>query len=274
MWVPSLGQLWWLDIHRDTVHRHDWQSRQSEADKLSGRITFVLPCADGSAIGARQKGLCRVPEQRRLASLTVPVETDTPDTSLNDGKTGPDGRLYFGTRDLAQRREMGGLYRLDDDLVARRLADRVTAGNGLDWSPDASVLYFVDSGDYLVWAFDFDARDGSVSRKRVFASVAEPDGLPDGLTVDAVGGVWVALFGGGRLHRYTPDGLLAEVIPVPVRYPTSCAFAGPGLDTLVVTSAYARIEDAGETPSELDGAVLAAETGTVGKPIALCRTSL
>jgi sugar lactone lactonase YvrE len=285
-WVPSLGQLWWLDIHRDTVHRYDWQSGESEADTLSDRSTFVVPCADGSAIGGRQKGLFRVPEQgpralltvpvseRVPVSLVVPVETETPDTSLNDGKTGPDGRLYFGTRDLAQRRAMGGLYRLDDDLVARRLAGRVTAGNGLDWSPDASVLYFVDSGDYLVWAFDFDARDGSVSRKRVFASVAEPDGLPDGLTVDAAGGVWVALYGGGRLHRYAPDGRLTEVVPVPVRYPTSCAFAGPGLDMLVVTSAYARIEDAGDTPSELDGAVLAAETGAVGKPIALCRTPL
>jgi sugar lactone lactonase YvrE len=274
VWVPSLGQLWWLDIHRNTIHRYDWRSRQSEYHTLSDRSTFVVPCADGSIIGARQKGLFRVPEQGRPVSLRVPVETGTPDTSLNDGKTGPDGRLYFGTRDLAQRRAMGGLYRLDDDLVARRLADRITAGNGLDWSPDASVLYFVDSGDYLVWAFDFDARDGSVSRKRVFASVAEPDGLPDGLTVDAAGGVWVPLFGGGRLHRYAPDGLLAEVIPVPVRYPTSCAFAGPGLDTLVVTSAYARIEDAGRTPAELDGAVLAAKAGVVGKPIALCRTSL
>jgi sugar lactone lactonase YvrE len=266
--------LWWLDIHRNTVHRYDWQRGESEAHTLSERSTFVVPCADGSAIGARQKGLCRVPEPGRPVPVTVPVETGTPETSLNDGKTGPDGRLYFGTRDLAQRRAMGGLYRLDDDLVARRLVDRVTAGNGLDWSPDASVLYFVDSGDYLVWAFDFDARDGSVSGKRVFASVAEPDGLPDGLTVDAAGGVWVALFGGGMLHRYAPDGRLTEVIGVPVRYPTSCAFAGPGLDTLVVTSAYARIEDAGETPAELDGAVLAAETGAVGKPIALCRTPL
>jgi len=274
VWVPALGQLWWLDIHRDTVHRYDWQSGESEADTLSDRSTFVVPCADGSAIGGRQKGLFRVPEQGRRTSVTVPVETGTPDTCLNDGKTGPDGRLYFGTRDLARRRAMGGLYRLDDDLVARRLADRITAGNGLDWSPDASVLYFVDSGDYLVWAFDFDSLDGSVSRKQVFASVAEPDGLPDGLTVDAAGGVWVALYGGGRLHRYAPDGRLTEVILVPVRYPTSCAFAGPGLDTLVVTSAYARIEDAGDTLSELDGAVLAAETGAVGKPIALCRTPL
>lgn len=274
VWVPSLGQLWWIDIHRDTIHRYDWQSRESEAHTLSDRSTFVVPCADGSAISSLQKGLYRVPEQGRLASLTVPVETDTPDTSINDGKTGPDGRLYFGTRDLAQRREMGGLYRLDDDLVARRLTDRITAGNGIDWSPDASVLYFVDSGDYRVWAFDFDSRDGSVNRKRGFASVAEPDGLPDGLTVDAAGDVWVALYGGGRLHRYSPDGQLTEVIPTPVRYPTSCAFAGPGLDTLVVTTAYARIEDAGEIPSELDGAVLVAKTGVVGKPIVLCRTSL
>jgi sugar lactone lactonase YvrE len=157
VWVPSLRQLWWIDIHRDTAHRYHWQSGESEAHALSNRSTFIVPCADGPAISARQKGLCRVPEQGRRASptvpvsLTVPVETDTPDASLNDGKTGPDGRLYFGMRDLAQRPAMGGLYRLDD-LVARRLADRVTAGNGLDWSPDASVLYFVDSGDYLVWA--------------------------------------------------------------------------------------------------------------------------
>lgn len=274
VWVPSLGQLWWVDIHRDTIHRYDWRNGESRAQKLSGHATFVVPCADGSAISALQKGLCRVPEPGRPTSLAVPVETSTPDTSINDGKTGPDGRLYFGTRDLAQRREMGGLYRLDDDLAARRLTERVTAGNGIDWSPDASVLYFVDSGDYRVWAFDFDSGDGSVRRQRVFADVAEVDGLPDGLAVDATGSVWVALYGGGRLHRYAPEGQLTEVIPVPVRYPTSCAFAGPGLDTLVVTSAYARIEDAGETRQELDGALLAAKAGVAGKPVVLCRTPL
>jgi sugar lactone lactonase YvrE len=274
VWVPSPGQLWWIDMHHDTIHRYDWRNRESGAQKLSSQSTFVIPCADGSAISSLQKGLCRVPEQGQPALLAVPVETDTPDTSINDGKTGPDGRLYFGTRDLAHRREMGGLYRLDDDLVVRRLTDWVTTGNGIDWSPDGSVLYFVDSGDYRVWAFDFDSRDGSVSGKRVFASAAEPDGLPDGLTVDAAGGVWVALYGGGRLHRYAPDGQLTDVIPTPVRYPTSCAFAGPGLDTLVVTSAYASIENAGEIPEELDGAVLVAKAGVVGKPIVLCRTSL
>jgi sugar lactone lactonase YvrE len=274
VWVPSLGQLWWVDIHRDTIHRYDWRSGESGTQILSGRGTFVVPCADGSAISALQKGLCRVPEPGRPASLAVPVETGTPDTSINDGKTGPDGRLYFGTRDLAQRREMGGLYRLDDDLAARRLTDRVTAGNGIDWSPDGTVLYFVDSGDYRVWAFDFDSGDGSVRRQRVFADIAEADGLPDGLTVDAAGSVWVALYGGGRLHRYAPDGQLTDVISVPVRYPTSCAFAGPGLDTLVLTTAYARIEDAGETRRELDGAVLAAKAGVAGKPVVLCRTPL
>ena len=194
--MPSLGQLWWLDIHRDTIYRYDWRRRESETQKLGGRSTFVVPCADGSAISALRNGLFRVPEPGGLAALAVPVDTGTVDTIINDGKTGPDGRLYFGTRDLAQRRELGGLYRLDDDLVARRLTGRITTGNGIDWSPDGSVLYFVDSGDYLVRAFDFDGRDGSVSGNRVVARVAEPDGLPDGLTVDAAGGVWVAMFGG------------------------------------------------------------------------------
>ncbi len=107
----------------------------------------------------------------------------------------------------------------------------------------------------------------------MLAEIDADEGMPDGLAVDGEGAIWVALFGGGKLHRYGPDGVLQERIPVPVRYPTSVAFAGPDLTDLVVTSAYAHIVDAGEKPSDLDGAVLVTASGTAGCCPPPCATS-
>jgi sugar lactone lactonase YvrE len=274
VWVEPTAELWWLDIHRGSIHRQGWPHGDVATQKVSDRSTLVVPCADGSAIVSVQKGLCRVPEQGLVGEPVVTVELDTPDTSINDGKVGPDGRLYFATLDRLQRQEMCGLYRLDDDLVARRLFGSVTLGNGIDWSPDGTTMYFVDSGKQTVYAMDFDPSSGSVSGRRVLVEVPLEDGMPDGMTVDANGDLWVALYGGGRLHRYDRDGVLAADIPMGVRYPTSCGFAGPGFGTFVVTSAYAHVEDAGEPISDVDGATFIADIDVSGRPTTPCRTPL
>jgi sugar lactone lactonase YvrE len=273
VWVAASEELWWVDIHRGTFHRHDWASGEVRSRKLSERSTFVIPCVDGSIISSVQKGLCDVPANGTLGDPIVTLELDTPDTSINDGKTGPDGRLYFATLDRLQRRELCGFYRLEDDRTLTQLKDRVTLGNGIDWSPDGATMYFVDSGDQQVLALDADATAGSVAEPRVFVDVPDSEGMPDGICVDDAGDLWVALYGGGRIHRYAPNGRLREVVAAPVAYPTSCSFGGPGLDALIVTSAFAHIEDAGDTPGDLDGAVLTAMVDAVGKPATLCRTS-
>jgi sugar lactone lactonase YvrE len=274
VWTQAAGEQWWIDIHRGTFHRHVWETGAVHSHKLSDRSSFVIPCADASIISSLQKGLCPVPESGPLADPVILIETETPDTSINDGKTGPDGRLYFDTLDRLQRPEMCGLYRLNLDLTVTRLMDKVTLGNGIDWSPDGTRMYFADSGKQRVYWFAFDPLGDAIGQPRVFVEVAEEDGMPDGLTVDAAGDLWVALYGGGRLHRYAPDGVLREVVNVPVAYPTSCAFGGPDLKTLIVTSAFAHIEDAGEQPGKLDGAVLTATVDAVGKPAVLCKSSL
>ncbi|WP_432825604.1 SMP-30/gluconolactonase/LRE family protein [Dactylosporangium sp. CA-092794] len=274
VWVESSGELWWMDIHRGSFHRQVWPGGPVATHKLSERSTLVVPCADGSAITSVQKGLCRVPESGPVGPPVVVIEPDTPQTSVNDGKVGPDGRLYFDSLDRAERPGLCGLYRLDDDLVARPLLTGVTLGNGLDWSPDGSVMYFVDSRRQQVYAMDFDPGAGTVASRRVLAEVDPDDGMPDGMTVDEAGNLWVALYGGARLHHYAPDGRLLDVVPTPVRYPTSCGFAGPGLATLVVTTAFAHLEDAGEPISDIDGAVLTAAAGVAGRRPVLCRTPL
>ena len=274
VWLGDRDELWWIDIHRGTFHRAAWTTAEVTSHKLSERSTIVIPCADGSIISSVQKGLCQVPNEGLLGPPVVDVELDTPDTSINDGKTGPDGRLYFDTLDRRQRPGMCALYRLEADGSTTVIKDGMTLGNGIDWSPDGRTMYFVDSGEQRLWALDFDPESGVTGKPRVFADVPADAGMPDGMTVDAAGDLWLALYGGGRLRRYAPDGTLRDELAVPVTYPTSCAFAGPELATLVVTTAFAHIEDAGQTPGDLDGAVLTTTVDAVGRPPVLCAAGL
>jgi sugar lactone lactonase YvrE len=217
----------------------------------------VLPAADGSAIVSVAKGLGPLPAEGE-AQPQLPVETDLPNASINDAKVDPRGRLWFDSLDSAQQADHCALYRLDTPDKATVQVPGVILGNGIGWSPAGDRMYFVDSRRQRVDVFDYDLDTGTVGERRVLAEIGEVEGMPDGLAVDAEGAVWVALYGGGQLHKYSPTGAL-ERIPVPVRYPTCPGFAGADLTTLVVTSAYAHLDEVGE----LDGAVL---TATVDVP--------
>lgn len=272
VWVQGANEQWWVDMLGGTVHRHVWATGEVHSRKLGDRVTSMTPCADGSVIVTVQHGLCPLPADGREAEPVIPIEPDKADNSINDAKVGPDGRLYFGTLDRTRRPEQGALYRLEHDHTVTVLMDRVSIGNGIDWSPDEARMYFVDSGKQRIFVFAFDRDEGIVGEAEIFAEVAEEAGLPDGLTVDAAGDVWLALHGGGRLHRYRSDGSLRSEVPVPVQFPSSCTFGGPDLSTLIVTTGSHAAD--GEQPSGLAGAVLTATVDAVGKPAVLCGTSL
>ena len=153
-------------------------------------------------------------------------------TRLNDGKVGPDGRFWAGTMDEEQlTRPIAALYRLDPDHSLHRVVDGLIVSNGLAWTPDGSRAHYVDSATGRVDVLRTEG--GRVVERTPFVEV---DGTPDGLTVDAEGGVWVALFGGGAVHRYAHDGSLDAVVEVSASHPTSCAFGGPELDELWITT--------------------------------------
>jgi sugar lactone lactonase YvrE len=156
---------------------------------------------------------------------------------MNDGNCDSAGRLWAGTMGLNEEPGAGALYRLDPDLTVTCVLDRVGESNGIDWSPDDRLMYYVDSLERRVDAFDFDLASGAIANRRPFAVIDEGEIVPDGLTVDADGGVWVALWGGSQLREFAPDGSLARVVTLPTRQITSCAFGGPELEDLYVTSA-------------------------------------
>ncbi len=156
---------------------------------------------------------------------------------MNDAVCDPLGRFWAGT--LADDHHAGGgaLYRLDPDGRTDLVLDGLTIPNGLGWSPDGETMYLVDSGPRLILTFGYDQRAGTLSGMRVLVGVEEGAGAPDGLTVDADGDLWVAIYGGGQVRRYSPTGRLLETLTVPAVQSTSCAFGGADLSTLYVTSA-------------------------------------
>jgi sugar lactone lactonase YvrE len=195
---------------------------------------FQIPLADRIAI--LDLDTCEVvddyawPPKHR--DVGVPIRS-------NDAKADPSGRFYFGSMpyDHNANREMAALY-VRDMGVTSIAVDGVSLSNGLGWSPDGQTMYFVDTKTFKVDAFT--VVDGRLTDRRTF--VTPESGGPDGLCVDAEGGVWLALWGRGRVQRYLPDGTAAEHVDVPGLHSSSCAFVGPELDLLVITTATEELE--------------------------------
>lgn len=181
---------------------------------------------------------------------------------MNEGSCDPDGRFYCGSMSRDKRPGAGVLYRLDPDLSVRVVLPDVTISNGLEWTKDGSRAYYNDTATYSVSVFDYDSQAGLINR-RVFVDLSAEGKRPDGLTVDEQDGVWVALSNGSAVRGYTAEGVLAEVIEVPVKKVTACTFGGPQLDRLFITTSREGV-DASTDP--LAGSLFQAIVGVRGVP--------
>ncbi|WP_433354034.1 SMP-30/gluconolactonase/LRE family protein [Microtetraspora malaysiensis] len=229
-WLPETGELLWVDILAAEIHyfspstgydtvRHAPQHVGAARPRANGGL--VLNLVDGVGLLEPDGGF------RWLAHLA------REGVRGNDAAVDPQGRLWAGTMRYDQAPGGGRLYRVDPDGTVTTALDSVTISNGIGWSPDGTLMYYADTPTRRVDVFDF-SPDGELSGRRVFTPI--DGGSPDGLTVDADGCVWVAVWGSGQVHRYAPDGRLDRVVDVPVDQPTACAFGGPGLTDLYITS--------------------------------------
>ncbi len=237
LWCPRTRALWWIDVQRPTLFR--WSHSTAETR------SWPLPKPPGTFALLEDGGLFIV-FRSRFALLAHPDAElewlDSPRLSLgderfNDGKVDRLGRLWVGTMDRTLSRPIGRLYRLGPDGSVVVVDSGFTLSNGIGWSPDDRVLYFAETRDRRIHRYDFDLETGAVSDRSVLVELPEGPGGPDGLTVDAAGFVWCALFERGCVNRYSPSGTLDRSIPLPVSRPTSCAIGGPDMRTLFVTTA-------------------------------------
>ena len=220
----------------------------------------VRPRSRGGAVIAVERGFALEDEDGTLTPLED-VWTD-PGVRMNDGGCDPDGRFYCGSMAYDVRPGAAALYRLDVDRSVQVVLEGVTISNGLEWSPDGGCAYYVDTATGRVDLFDYDGSE--LSGRRTLAEIPAEAGGPDGLTVDEEGGVWVALYDGGAVRRYLPDGTLDAVVEVAARKVTACTFGGAGLDRLFVTTSRERLEP-GDDP--LAGALFEARVGVRGRPV-------
>jgi sugar lactone lactonase YvrE len=262
IWVAAEQALYWTDIEGRRVYRRTFGGELTHWE-TPFRIGSLAPRAGGGFVSGTDRGLAFIdPAAGRYETIADP-EPELPDNRFNDGKTDRTGRFWAGTMDGTEKAATGSLYRLDPDLALARIDQGYRVTNGPAFSPDGRILYHNDSGRRCVYAFDLDAA-GEVSERRVFARFGDGDGYPDGMTVDAEGCLWIAFWDGWCLRRLAPDGALLHTLRVPVQRPTSCAFGGPGLDHLFITSARRDLDETALAAQPQAGGLFVTRPGVKG----------
>lgn len=266
VWDSAHGELLWVDVGAGRFHRGRPEPggvRHLGTRELGVALGAVAPARDDGWIAAAGSGFARIGADGRLAWLAEP-EAGHPELRMNDGGCDPRGRFWGGSMAYAETPGKGTLYRLDRDGSAHPIVTGTTISNGLGWSRDGTTMWYVDSGPGTVDVFRFDADAGTVSDRRTVVRIDPDEGVPDGLAVDAEDHVWVAVWDGGQVRRYAPDGQLVARVRVPVSRPTSCCFGGSELDTLFVSTARKGLTD-DQLRSQPDaGRLFCAEVGVRG----------
>ncbi len=260
VWSETWGGLRWVDMLDGDVLSlgPDGSIERRHVDDIAA---IVRPRQSGGAVLGIERGFALEDSDgtiTRLGDLWTGG-----DVRMNEGGCDPDGRFYCGTMAYDKRPGGGSVYRLDPEGEVTVVLEGVTISNGLDWSPDNSVAFYIDTLTYEVSKFDYDTERGLTDR-RTFVEFDPDGGGPDGLVVDSEGGVWVALFGGSAVHRYNTEGELDEIIDVEARQVTACTFGGPDLDRLYITTSRENLEP---DDDPLAGSLFTAVPGVVGLPV-------
>jgi len=255
-WNQADNSLYWLDIPAGRVHRLDGAGAHSCWDVGMPAGAVVARAGGGLVVAAGNGFLALDPATGAVTPLaSAPGE---PDTRMNDGACDRAGRFYAGTMANDESPGKGSLYRLDPDHRVTELFTGLGISNGIGWSPDDRLMYYIDSYAYRVDVLGYDPVTGAMGDRRPFVSLGSGDIVPDGLAVDSEGGVWVAVWGGSVIQRYSADGSLTGVVRLPAANVTSCAFGGPELDQLYVTTAAG--------PGSSAGALFTCPAGVTGLP--------
>jgi sugar lactone lactonase YvrE len=235
-WYAEWKKFLYVDIEGKKVGCIDPVTKIMEERAVGERVGTVVPATNGHLIIALENSIEALDFETGIRQEMVKIETDKPGNRSNDGKCDAAGRLWIGTMDMKEELHKGALYCFDSTL--QKKLDRISISNGICWSADNSVMYYIDTLDYNIKAYDFEVGTGNISNERIVVSVKEPGYGPDGMTIDEEGMLWVAMWGGACVNRYDPlSGSLIGKVDVPALNVTACAFGGADMKQLFITTA-------------------------------------
>jgi sugar lactone lactonase YvrE len=262
VWDSRTDELLWVDIMAGLVHRFDPATGTDTTLDVGQPVGAVVPRAAGGYALAVRDGFALADENG--VRLVAAVDQDRPKMRMNDGACDSSGRFWAGSMDVDEVGGAGSLYRIDAGGHVKTMLAEVTISNGIGWSPDDTVMYYVDTPTLGVDAFDYDATSCAISNRRRMVTIEEGAGSPDGLVVDAEGCVWVALWDGWAVRRYSPERTLLGVVEVPAARVTKPAFGGPALEELYITTAA---PDAPDSKQPQAGGIFHVRPGVRGLPV-------
>ena len=263
VWVAREQALWFVDIKQHRVHRFDPANGDHRTYAAPGQVGWVLPADDGAFLAGLQAGIARFdPVTGEFAVVATP-EADRPTNRLNDATVDAAGRIWFGSMDDGEHALTGRVYRCDAGEISDSGLPPVAITNGPAVAPDGRTLYHTDTLGRVIHAVPMHD-DGSLGSPRIFATIDEADGWPDGCTVDAQGGLWTGLWGGWRARRYAPDGTITAEVRLPCANVTKIAFGRADLGTAYVTTARKGLSDAQLIDQPLAGDLFAFDVEIAG----------
>lgn len=265
VWDQATGRLLSVDMLDGDVLFLDPETGTTTRTHVHCVVGCVRPRTSGGYVLAVERGFAFLAADAQTPELQPELWTDRY-VRMNDGGCDPQGRFYSGSMAYDQRPGRGSVWRLDTDGHTEHVLDEVTVSNGIVWSLDGSTVYYIDTPTRRIDAFTFDAETGRLTDRRPFVTLPDDvEGNPDGMTIDTEGGLWVAFFGGGCVRRYDTEGTEQERIDLPVTQVTACAFGGPDLDELFISTSSYGLGHHHTEPGA--GALFRARPGATGVPV-------
>ena len=270
VWVERDRALWFVDINEQRIHRFDPASNDRRSWDSPEKVGFIFPAEGGGFVAGLQSGLYRFDETSGGFELIVAVEPDLPTNRLNDGIVDPAGRLWFGTMDSGEKAKTGAFYCFGEGRLTRTQLDGIAITNGPAVSPDGKLLYFVDTLKGTIGVADI-GDDGLLGNPRPFVRIDPREGHPDGPTIDSNGDLWIALYGGWEMRRYSPSGQQLEVVRFPVANITKIALGKDDLRTAYATTARQKLSPEEVAKQPLIGSLFEFPVEVAGVPCPLVR---
>jgi sugar lactone lactonase YvrE len=244
VWDWKTQTICWLDILSGEIHEYRPAENSHKTLFVNQMIGAIVIRKNGHFIAALKNGFGFIDRNSGAVTLISNPEPQLPGNRFNDGKTDPEGRFWAGTMSHTDEPEKGSLYLLDTNLSVTKKISRVSISNGMAWSHDHKIFYYIDTPTFSITAFDFDIANGAIDNKRTVIRISQNEGSPDGMTIDKQGMLWIAHWDGWQITRWNPaTGEKLLNIPMPVARVTSCCFGGDRYQDLYITSARTGLTD-------------------------------